>query len=192
MPKSTNPVSTLSDFESSFAANLAIVSAANGIGQPKDLTLPKNPVTVAPRVKSAQDWASKQIANTKAGSSNWLKGVLSPKRNPIEAAIAANAKRKQKLAEAETQERWLKSMKTVDVNQMYATIEKGGASAFETGISKREGKITAAIVQLQPMVQALAESLDKMPQDTPEQREAKMIAAKRGMEQIGRARRGIK
>lgn len=191
MPETTNPFASLDNFQTELRETLVKVASEKGIGQDKDLTLPDNPVTLAPRVKSAKDWSEKQIKNAKAAGTNWKKAVLSPRKNPVEAAIAANEKRKQKLAKAEEEERWLKSMKKVNVDEMYKTIELAGAEVYTKGIAIREGKITGAIDELQPMVEALAKKLDGMPQDTPEQREAKMIAAKRGMEEIGKARRGI-
>ena len=74
---------------------------------------------------------------------------------------------------------------------MYKTIEAIGQTAYEQGITAREGKIKTKIQRLQPLVAALAATLDRMPQDTDAQREAKMIAAKRGMQEIGRKLRGI-
>ena len=191
MSESKNPLALLGDFASNLDEKLNTVAAETGIGKPKDLTLPDNPVTIAPRVKPPADWAEKQIKNAKAASGNWLKGVLNPRKNPVEAAIKADGKRKNKLEEAERQGKWLKSMQKVNIDEMYKTIEAGGSGQFEQGIAKREGKIKGAVEELQPMVTALAEELDKLPVDTPEQREAKMIAAKRGMEAIGKKRRGI-
>lgn len=191
MPDSNNPFELIADFEARVDKKLDEVAASIGSNQPRDLTLPKNPVTVAPRVKSADDWAEKQVTNAKNAGDRWLKGVLSPRKNPVTAAIAADTKRKQKLEEAERQGKWKKAMQQVNVDQMYETIEKGGSSAFTTGVSKREGKIKEKISKLQPLVLANAEEIDKMPQDTPEQREAKMIANKRGMEKIGQKLRGI-
>lgn len=191
MAKSNNPFAFLNDFTKNLDAKLERVAAETGIGKPKDLTLPKNPVTIAPRVKPAKDWADKQIRNAKAASGAWLKGVLNPRKNPIEAAIKADGKRKNKLEEAERLGKWKKAMEKVNVDQMYETIKLGGTSQYDSGITKREGKIKGAVAELQPLVTALAEELDTLPVDTPEQREAKMIAAKRGMEAIGKKRLGV-
>ncbi|MBA7553887.1 hypothetical protein ES705_46491 [subsurface metagenome] len=56
-----------------------------------------------------------------------------------------------------------------------------GESGYREGIIRKKGKVKAKIAKLQPMVAALADTLDKMPIDTPEQRGAKMIAARDGM-----------
>lgn len=185
------PEINLSNFETLFSQVLETVDNGLGISAEADLTLPDNPVTVGGRVKSATDWADKQIERSKNAGPDWLKGTLSPRKHPIEAAIAADGKRKQKLAEAEREGRWLASMRRVDVDEMYNTIEANGEAAYTAGITSREGKIRHKIDRLQPLVEGLAKTLDAMPQDTDAQREAKMIAAKRGMQAIGRKLRGI-
>lgn len=188
---SEQPEINLSNFSELFSQVLDTVDNALAISDEADLTLPDNPVTVGGRVKSAKDWADKQIERSRNAGAAWLAGTLSPRRHPIEAAIAANGKRKQKLAESEREERWLASMRRVDVDEMYATIEANGEAAYVAGITSREGKIRHKVDRLQPLVEALAKTLDAMSQDTDAQREAKMIAAKRGMQEIGRKLRGI-
>lgn len=181
----------LDNFEGVFSEIVDRVVAQTGVAAKADLSLPDNPVTPGSRVIDPAAWAEKQVARATAASGDWLKGVLSPRKNPIQAAIAANGKRKQRLAQAEQEERWLHSMERVDVDEMYHTIEAIGQQAYEQGIAARQGKITSKIGRLQPLVAALAAVLDKMPQDTDQQREAKMIAAKRGMQEIGKKLRGI-
>lgn len=181
----------LGNFSELFAQVMETVDNGLGLSQEADLTLPDNPVSTGSRVKSAEDWATKQIERSTAAGADWLRGVLSPKKHPIEAAIAADGKRKQKLAEAERAGSWLAAMRRVDVDEMYKTIEAIGQSAYEGGIAAREGKIRNKIGKLQPLVEALAKTIDAMPQDTDAQREARMIAAKRGMQDIGKRLKGI-
>jgi len=182
---------SLENFEELFSQVLEVVDNGLGISKPADLTLPDNPVTTGARVKSAEDWAAKMITNATNAGPAWLKGTLSPRKHPIEAAIAANGKRKARLAEAERDESWLKSMARVDVDEMYRTIELVGETAYVAGITARRGKIENKIGKLQPLVEALAKTIDGMPQDTDQQREARMLAARRGMIQIGKRMKGI-
>jgi len=186
-----DPVINLENFSELFSQVLDTVDQSLGVSAEADLTLPDNPVTPGPRVKSAEAWAKKMVTNAVAAGPAWRAGVLSPRKNPIEAAIAANGKRKERLAEAEREERWLHSMQRVDVDEMYRTIEEIGEAAYTQGIAARKGKIVNKISKLQPLVEALAKTIDAMPQDTSQQREARMIAAKRGMEEIGKKLRGI-
>jgi len=181
----------LENFDTLFSQVLETVDRGLGISDEADLTLPDNPVTVGARVKSADEWSDKMVTNAQAAGPAWLRGVLNPRKNPIEAAIAANGKRKQRLAEAERDERWLHSMQRVDVDEMYHTIEEIGESAYTAGIGARKGKIHNKIAKLQPLVEALAKTIDNMPQDTDQQREARMLAARRGMIEIGKKLKGI-
>ena len=189
--ESTNPFDLITRFQDKFDVALDVVIEETGAAGEKDLTLPDNPVTVGGRVIDASEWAKRQLEGSAGAGERWLYGVLHPKRHPITAAIAANKKRKDRLAKSEQEEKWLKSMARVDVDEMYKTIEAVGPAGYTQGVANREGKITKRIAELQPMVEALAKALDEMPQDTSAQREAKMIASKRGMEAIGRKRRGI-
>lgn len=181
----------LDNFSELFAKVAETIDNGLGISAPADLTLPDNPVTTGSRVKSAADWADKMVTNASAAGPAWLKGVLSPKKHPIEAAIAADGKRKARLAEAERDGSWLAAMKRVDVDEMYRTIEEIGESAYVAGIQARKGKIVNKIGKLQPLVEGLAKVIDAMPQDTDQQREARMLAARRGMIKIGKVMKGI-
>jgi len=189
--ESTNPFELIQKFQDDFSADLDAVIQDGGGGGPKDLALPDNPVTVGGRVLDADEWARRQLEGSAAAGARWMYGVLHPKRNPIKAAIEANQKRKDRLAQAEKEEKWLRSMERVDVDEMYRTVEAVGETGYTSGVANRAGKIKKKVAELQPMVEALAKRLDEMPQDTDAQREAKMIAAKRGMQEIGRKRRGI-
>lgn len=82
-------------------------------------------------------------------------------------------------------------MERVDVDAMYNTIENVGGGGYTGGIEARKAKIIGKIEKLRPQVLALAETIDKMPQDTDAQREARMIAARRGMIQVGAKLRGL-
>jgi len=149
-----------------------------------------NPINLGPRVPEADQWAEKMVTNAANAGSRWLAGVKAPRKNPIEAAKAAQNKWANKVREAIEQGRFAAGLDNVDLDEMYAIIEAGGETPYTSGVRRREGKVRRVVSELRNQVLALAQELDKMPTDTAEQREAKMIAAKRGMEAIGRRRRG--
>lgn len=151
-----------------------------------------NPITLGPRVPEADAMAEKLVTNAEAAAERWLANVQKPKRNPVEAAKAANTKYKNKLQEALREDRYLKGLDKVDVDEMMQVIVARGSAAYSSGIRARAAKVTRVFAELRPLVVALTAKLDAMPTDTSEQREAKMIAAKRGMEEIGKRRRGIR
>jgi hypothetical protein len=149
-----------------------------------------NPIALGPRVLAPEDWSKKQVEAAKAGATRWIEGFRHPSRNPVDAAIAADAKRKDKLAKAEAEGKWLKKMKKVNVDEMISIAEKVGSSGFTVGITAREEKIKRVVGELQPEVAALATAIDKMPDATDADREARMLAARRGMIAIGKKRAG--
>lgn len=150
-----------------------------------------NPITIGARVSSPVDWAKKQTDRAIAARDEWLKGVKSPRKHPIEAAIKADKKRTDRLAEAERQGKWLKAMSRVNEDLMYQTIDSVGAGGFAAGIEARRKKIEARVGEIQPLVAALATTIDAMPDATDADREKRLLAARRGMMDIGKKRRGI-
>jgi len=158
-----------------------------------ELTGPRqgNPITLGPVVTSAEEWAEKQVKRASDAASEWLKNVQRPRRDPLKAAVAANAKRTQKVKESLDQDKWAKAMAKVNEDTMYETIRKRGESAYRAGVEDRAAKVLERAKELQPMVAALKTSIDAMPDVTDADREKRLLAARRGMIEIGKKRRGI-
>jgi hypothetical protein len=150
-----------------------------------------NPVTLGSPVIPADEWADKQVRNASNASATWLKNVKRPRRNPLEAAIAAAPKRENKVKEALAQKKWEKAMAKVDENVMYATIDKRGESAFRAGIEDRKDKVLARVRELQPLVTAVATTIQSMPDATDADREKRLLAARKLMIEVGKKRLGV-
>jgi hypothetical protein len=149
-----------------------------------------NPYNLGARVLTADKWKDKMIKRATAAGEDWLNGVLNPSRNPREAAIKANAKRKDKLAKAEADEKWLKAMNAVDEEATIDTIKKVGSSGFVAGIQAREAKITKKIEKLQPLIASVAATIDAMPDATEANREARMLTNLKLMREVGKKMAG--
>lgn len=145
-----------------------------------------NPRPLAPRVPEVEDIVAKHSTRTAAAGQAWKDGVLRPKKDPIQAAIAAKGKWATKLQAAIQDDSFAKGLAAVDEEEMVRIIEATDPSVFTGGVARREGKYRAKMEKTRPMVLALAEEIDKMPQDTEAQREARMLAATRGMREIGK------
>jgi len=87
--------------------------------------------------------------------------------------------------------RWEKGIERYDLDIRQKVIEATGEDGFKKGIDRKKIKANAKIKELQPLVLAMAEEMDKMPVTTDEEREAKMLAARRGMIEIGRKMKGL-
>lgn len=182
---------SLDDFESRFEKTLH--RAMTDPTYMEEVTPPPvgNPITLGTPVISAEDWANKQVKNASAAASDWLKNVKRPRRNPKEAALAASAKREQKVRTSLEKKKWDKAMANVDLDQMMAVIDAVGAEGYRRGIEARKVKVAARTKELQPMVTALKKEIEAMPDATDADREARLLAARRGMIKIGEMRRGI-
>ena len=151
-----------------------------------------NPISLGPRVKSPKDWVDDMVSGAKARSKRWLANSKRPKKDPQKAALAATEKYKSRLREAMDEGRWEGAIAGYDEAAREAVIDAVGASGFERGVETHRAKAESKIAKMQPLVAALAETIDRMPQDTDSQREDRMIAAKRGMQEIGKVMKGVK
>jgi hypothetical protein len=141
---------------------------------------------LAPRIPEAATMVDKLIGNASNAGERWLANTLRPKKEPLAEAKKANQKYKTALQASIAEDSWLKGINATDEASMYATIQALGSGAFTQGIAARRGKISAKFEKMRPLMVALAGTLDAMPTDTDAQREAKMIAAKRGMQALGK------
>lgn len=195
IPKSTNPLGLPAVIKDADAAQKAIASALKRLDEDPALreevgrSVQGNPISVEV-VPSADRWAGKLITNAVNGAQNWVEGVQRPSADFKTAALAANGKWKQRTTEAVQQDRFSKSMAKVSTEEAIATAVKVGASGFASGIQAREEKIRRVVADLQPRVAAVKRAIDQMPQDTDAQREQRLLAARRGMIEVGKARKG--
>lgn len=149
-----------------------------------------NPVSVGSRVLTPDEWAEKQRKRAVAAAADWADRVRRPKRDPIVAALNAAEKRKDKLLKSIDEKKWEKAMEKVDKDLMYKTIEKTGAEGYRRGIETRAEKVAARVKELQPLVMEVAKTIDEMPNATDADREARLLAARKLMIEVGKKRRG--
>lgn len=150
-----------------------------------------NPITLGPRVPAPADWAEDQVKGATGKAAKWLANSKRPKKVPSKAALDAQDKYFDRLQESITDKSWPKAMELVDEDLRLKIIENVGETGFRKGVEDHKPKVEAAVKDLQPRVVALAEAIDKMPVATDAEREARMLAARRGMIDIGRGRRGL-
>ena len=140
-----------------------------------------NPITLGPRVVDATAWAEDMATAAKNKAAKWLKNSIKPKKDPKERARKAAKKYENNMREALDEKRWDAGIDAYDEAVRQVTITAVGESGYRSGIESHKAKIEHKIGKLQPLVVALTATLDAMPVDTPEQRAAKMVAARDGM-----------
>jgi len=189
----TNPSNPydLSGFLKDLSARLDKAIAALPKSMPKSSHNPGNPGAVGPRVISATDWVDDMITGVRAKREKWKKRSLAPKKDPIKAAIAANPKRIDRLMKSIEEKWWEKKMGRLTIDDYFTGVEATEPGDYVKGVERKRTKIEKRISALQPLVEALAKSIDAMPQETDEQREARMLAARKGMIEIGKKLKGV-
>jgi len=149
-----------------------------------------NPVTLGPRVTKAEDWVEDMIAGATAKAKKWLEKSLRPKKDPKAEALAAAGKYHDKMTTVLAEKLWEGGIEAYDESVREEIIKNVGERGFTDGIQRHKPKALQKIRKLQPMVTALAEEIDKLPKDTDAQREERMLAARRGMIEIGKKMKG--
>jgi len=139
------------------------------------------PFQQGPRFTPAAERTANMLAGVQANAQKWQAHVLAPKRNPKQAALAANQKYKNAMTEAIQQDRFAKGISNYDEDAAIATIQQIGATNLVNGVAARQPKIERANQALDAKLAAHLRSIDAMPTNTPQEREAKMLANLRGM-----------
>jgi hypothetical protein len=150
--------------------------------------IPSNPVTK--KVKSPDRWAKQQVENAVAASKDWLDGVKNPSRNPIEAALDKKDKWVDRLTTAIKDDKWAKNLKKVSPSDIVAVAEKLGTRVYEDGVTARTDKINKRVGELQPLVQAVSDTIQAMPDKSDSDREKRLISARKLMLEVGKKRAG--
>jgi len=151
-----------------------------------------NPMTLGPRLPSPEEHTRLQIKGVRDNAAKWLARTTRPKKNFKEEALRATARARwhNSMEKVLSENRWEGGMALVDESETIATIEKRGAGVYSKGVEDREAKILRRNKELHADRLALASTIDAMPVGTDSEREAKMIANKRGLQAIATARRG--
>jgi hypothetical protein len=158
------------------------------------LTLSLLPVVGMPlnikSVADASDITTKMLKNSGNAGQDWLQGVLNPSASFVAAGIKAKEKHKTETQKALNEDRYAKGLAKVNIEDVIATINKVGVSAYTNGISAREPQIRAAFEKLVPLLREAKAKLDAMPVATDADREKKMLENLRLMREIGARMRG--
>jgi hypothetical protein len=179
------------DFGQAFAKAIGPIQVQELHADPS--TFHTNPVTpgVGSRVIDAATWFKRYLKSAKDAGDDWEERTLTPRRDPIQAAIASNEKRIDRLKESEDQEKWLKTMQKRTFNDVAEGVQAVKAAGYVSGVDAKKAKAQRRITELQPLTEALAKSLDQMSTATKKDRGDKMLAARDGMLAIGEKLRGI-
>ncbi len=117
----------------------------------------------------------KYHANTASAAQRWATNYATPRRDPRQAAVAANGKYKNNMQAALVADRWVKAVGNYDIAGANAIVQADGGASYAAGIAKRKSKIDAVFTRLLPKLGAISQAVQSLPQDNEGQREQRML-----------------
>jgi len=145
-----------------------------------------NPATVQ-RLLPPTEWVEKQLSTLSAvGRENYLRGCRFPRKDPIKegASDAAQKKYEAKMKDPKILKLRQQKLKKRTIEDWISMVEELGADKLVDGVVKRRHKIERFVGNWHRLLTEHLKTIDDMPTTTREQREAKMIANKRGLEEL--------
>jgi len=133
----------------------------------------------------------KLIRRAQGAAGDYVEGMRNPRRDPVAAAKRAAGKWANRLQEAINNRSYEKGVGSQDYAEAVRIATEDGGSAYTQGVAKRASKIARVYQDLAPRLGAVSQAIQAMPQDTEAQREQRLLAARRAMIALGKARKGI-
>lgn len=135
-------------------------------------------------VKEPKKWIEKQLARVRVSEGDYKAGIEAPERDPIKAALDANAKRVKKLQESITNKTWEKAMARVTMGDWQKKALDLGVRHFIEGVEANVDKITKFVEGFHPKLSAIQSSVKAMPEVTEAERDARVLAMIRGLRKL--------
>lgn len=115
------------------------------------------------------------------GQQNYVQGIQKPKKDPIQAGIAAEAKWANQLQQAIQKGTRAKNLGKVTAQEWETYAETIGAPRLVEGVTRRQAKIQTFLSAWNPMLQGLLGTIDAMPTGTASERNQKSQAMIEGL-----------
>jgi len=146
------------------------------------------------RLLSPEDWREKQLTTLKAvGRRNYEKRIASPKKDPIEAGIAAEDRYAEAMRQVIEQKRRAAGLKFTNSDEWYTYAKTIGAERLVDGVVKREPKVKRFIDNFHPLLAEHLAKIDPMPTTTLKDRIDKAVANIEGLAALkGAYKKGTK
>lgn len=138
-------------------------------------------VTVV-RLISPQVWVDRQIKGVQATAmTNYATGIDSPKKDPIQAAIASKQAWANQVQLAIQNDLFAKGLQNVTIQDWNSQAKNLGVQRLVPGIMAKQAKIQAFVTSFSPLLTNLLSSIDQMPTGTSAERTAKSTAMQDGL-----------
>jgi hypothetical protein len=130
---------------------------------------------------SAEEFAAKWATRTAAATPEYQSGIQRVQTAPGQAAAAKEAKYQSGVQQAVTSGKWRRNVAAVSLQSWQESALTKGAQRLATGAQAAQGKMATAGARILPMIDAVKSEVDRMPDNTIEDRIAKSAAFARGM-----------
>jgi len=137
------------------------------------------------RVISPDDWKKRQLDTLRSvGRANYADGIKSPKADPIDAGIKAEAKYAEETRKAIDAGRRKAALAKSSMAEWYLYSSTIGADKLVDGVVKREAKVGEFITAFQPMLTTHLGKIDGLANVTDSDRENRMLENLRGLKAL--------
>lgn len=150
---------------------------------------PPNPATVV-ALKDASSIVNKQMDNFSAvGATNYLRGIATPKGDPIEEGIRAQPAYEAAMRDPNVLKRRVDGLRATNIQEWAQAAETKGATRIAEGVAAARPKIERFWATWQPLLLSHVQRIRAMPNVTPADRKNRMVANLEGLRAMhGRAR----
>lgn len=149
--------------------------------RPWGVAAPANPISIQ-RLPSPTQWVAKQIGNLRAvGETNYRVGITTPKKSPIQAGIAAQAKYEAKMRDPAVLARRVAGLRKSSDEEWAAVAENIGARRLVEGVEARIHKVERAVGSLHSKMGAHLNRIDAMPNASDADSERRMVENLKGL-----------
>lgn len=135
-----------------------------------------NPIQIGQALPTVEEWVDDMVTGAKNNSSRWKRKALRPRKNPLQAALAAKEKYLSNMKASLDAGTWEASMGAAKLEDYANGIEMGGESRYSSGIDKGRQKATRKIGALRAYMLETQDTVDSMPVGSKEERNAKVLA----------------
>lgn len=137
------------------------------------------------RVLSPEDWVRRQIDTLKSvGRANYLKGIASPKADPIARGIETEGKYAAATRKAIEEGRRKAALEKVSMADWFLYAKELGADKLVDGVTKREPKVRKFVTAWQPVLTSHLAAIDALAEETDSDRENRMLENLRGLKAL--------
>jgi hypothetical protein len=142
---------------------------------------PPNPPTVQ-RLPTAEQWVTKQLRNLQAvGEQNYREGITHPKKDPIQAGIAAQPAYEAKMRDPAVLKRREAGLRRTNSDEWASMAERVGAGRLVAGVVERQYKVERAVGSLVGKLATHLQRIDALPNVTDADRERRMVENLKGL-----------